>query len=440
MVACLLGALWYVIIIDHNSSHWWWQVLGQEQHPKMTLLVRVEADMLRSRWTWGNVGPFALGMVMAILLCVSWRSAAADQSLLPPVQLQSVEFPPLPPAQDFIAVLLQDAETGQILFAKHADRVWPLASLTKMMVALLALEALQNGQVALHTPVKISRRASRAGGRTINLRHGEVLPFGELFQAMIVTSANGAAVALAEKLAGSVEACVRMMNARARALDMQQTRFRTVNGLPPATKTPPDQASAADMTILARALLSYPQILDWTSRRQIPFRSGKEMLPNTNFLVGRVAGVDGLKTGFTSKARFNLVTTAKRDGLRLIAVVLGGRSSRVRFRTAATLLEWGFANFTQLRLIRAGDPLWTEMQVEQGSVSTLYPIAGKDTSFLVRKRDINGLQVSLQLPPTVAAPIKRHQILGRVVVRNQEQVFAIIPALSPTDVPYARWP
>lgn len=388
---------------------------------------------------WRDVLPFTLRMILGVTVCLSWQSAAADQSLLPTIPLQSVEFPPLPLAQDFTAVLLQDAETGQVLFAKRADRVWPLASLTKMMVALLALEALQNEQVSLRTPVKISRRASRTGGRTVNLRRGEVLSFGELFQAMIVTSANGAAIVLAERLAGSVEACVRLMNARARALGMKHTRFRTVNGLPPAAKTAPDQASATDMAILARALLAYPQILDWTSRKQIPFRSGKETLPNTNFLVGRIVGVDGLKTGFTSKARFNLVTTAKRDGLRLIAVVLGGRSSRIRFRTAATLLEWGFANFTQLRLIRAGDPLWTEMQVEQGSVSTLYPIAGKDTSFLVRKRDISDLQVSLQLPLAVTAPIKRHQILGRVVVRNQEQVFAIIPALSPTDIPHARW-
>ena len=394
-------------------------------------------------WSRCCVSFVSLLTATVIVLCgvlgFGWTSAAADQGLLPAIPLQSVEFPPLPSSQDFAAVLLQDAETGQVLFAKQADRVWPLASLTKMMVGLLAVEALQDGHVGLHTPVKISRRASRPGGRTINLRRGEVLPFGELLQAMVVTSANGAAIAVAEQLAGSVKACVRLMNARARALGMQHTRFRTVNGLPPAAKISPDQASATDMTILARALLAHPQILGWTSRRKIPFRSGKEMLPNTNFLVGRIAGVDGLKTGFTSKARFNLVTTANRNGLRLIAVVLGGRSSRIRFRTAATLLEWGFANFTQLRLIRAGDPLWTEMQVEHGSVSTLYPIAGKDTRFLVRKRDINDLQVSLQLPPAVTAPIKRHQILGRVVVRNQEQVFAIIPALSPADIPHARW-
>ena len=378
-------------------------------------------------------------LLCALLLISPLCPLQADPGLLPTVSLQSVEFPPLSSPQDFAAVVLQEADTGQVLFAQHAERIWPLASLTKMMVGLLALEAIEHGSVALHTPVKVSRRASRAGGRTVNLRAGEVLPFGELLQAMLVTSANGAAVVLAEKLAGSVEACVKNMNARAKALGMRKSSFRTVNGLPPAGKTTPDQAPATDMSILAQALLKYPQLLQWTSRKNIAFRSGKETLPNTNFLVGRIAGVDGLKTGYTSKARFNLVTTAKRGRLRLIAVVLGGRSSRVRFQTAATLLEWGFANFTQLRLIRLGEPLWAEIQVEHGSVSTLQPIAGKDTTFLVRTRDIQDLQISLQLPTVIPAPVTRHQILGRVVVRNGEQVFAIIPALSPTEIPHTRW-
>jgi D-alanyl-D-alanine carboxypeptidase (penicillin-binding protein 5/6) len=406
--------------------------------------VGVEGFVAGNIWTTGRYHISQSASIIRIFLWALTLSSLpcavlANSGLLPAVPLHSTEFPPLPPSQHFAAVVLQEADTGQVLFAQHAERIWPLASLTKMMVGLLGLEAIERGSVALHTPVKISRRASRTGGRTVNLRAGEVLPFGELLQAMLVTSANGAAVAVAEKLSGSVEACVKSMNVRATALGMRKSRFRTVNGLPPRGKTTPDQAPATDMGILAQALLKYPQILQWTSRKKIPFRSGKELLPNTNFLVGRIAGVDGLKTGYTSKARFNLVTTAKRGRLRLIAVVLGGRSSRVRFQTAATLLEWGFANFTRLRLIRLGEPLWAEVQVEHGSVSTLQPIAGKDTTFLVRTRDIQDLQISLQLPAVIPAPVTRHQILGRVVVRNKEQVFAIIPALSPTKIPHARW-
>ena len=395
-----------------------------------TLVSRISGKTL----LWGLIGGLCLWS-----LPPSAGPPPVRADLLPAVSFQSVAAPPLPSPRDFAAVLLQEADSGQVLFARHEKRIWPLASLTKMMVGLIALEALRDGRVSLHTPVTISRRASRAGGRSVNLRAGETLPFGELLQAMLVTSANGAAIAVAEHLSGSVEAYIREMNARATALGMHQTRFQTVNGLPPSGRVAPDRASALDLTILTRALLAYPQLLDWTLRRRIPFRAGKQRLRNTNFLVGRLAGVDGLKTGYTAKARFNLVTTAKRDGLRLIAVVLGGRSSRVRFRTAASLLEWGFTHFTRLRLIRAGQPLWTEVQVEDGSVSSLQPIAGTDSTFLVRKGDIKDLQITLQLPSVVTAPVADHQVLGHVVVRNTHRVFAVIPAVSPSHVPEARW-
>jgi D-alanyl-D-alanine carboxypeptidase (penicillin-binding protein 5/6) len=356
-----------------------------------------------------------------------------------PAQLNAAEYPPLPPAQTFAEVLLQDADTGQILFSQNSNRQWPAASLTKMMVALLALEEIESGRLSLQTPVPISRRASRAGGRMINLRPGEVFSLGELLQAMIVTSANDAAVAVAERLKGSVEDCVKAMNRRARELGMNQTRYQTPNGLPLTDGSPPDLSSAADMATLARALVTHRQVLQWTSLHAVPFRDGRIMLPNTNHLVGKVAGVDGLKTGFTYKARFNLVTTAQRDQLRLIAVVMGGQSSGLRFRIAADLLEWGFAHFTRLRLIKGGEPVGAEVRVEHGSVSLLRPIAATDAAFLLRKSEAEDFHISLQLPPVVAAPISRHQVLGEVVIRNSKRVLAIIPALSPWDVPKARW-
>jgi D-alanyl-D-alanine carboxypeptidase (penicillin-binding protein 5/6) len=356
-----------------------------------------------------------------------------------PPSLDSAESPPLPPARTFEEVLLQDADTGQTLFSQNSNKQWPAASLTKMMVALLTLEDLERGRLSSQTPVTISRRASHAGGRMINLRPGEVFPLEDLLQAMVVTSANDAAVAVAERLKGSVEACVRAMNQRARELGMEQTLYQTANGLPLTDGTPPDVSSAADMATLARALVKHRQILQWTSLHAIPFRDGRIMLPNTNHLVGKVAGVDGLKTGFTYKARFNLVTTAQRDQLRLIAVVMGGQSSGLRFRIAADLLEWGFAHFTRLRLIKRGEPVGAEVRVEHGSVSMLQPVAAADAAFLLRKGEAEDFQVSLQLPSVVAAPISRHQVLGEVVVRNSQRILAIIPALSPWDVPKARW-
>ncbi len=367
------------------------------------------------------------------------RRTAPVESPTRPSQLASAEFPPLPSPQNFEEVLLLDADTGQVLFSQNSNKQWPTASLAKMMVALLTLEQVESGRVALYTPIIISRRASRAGGRMINLRPGEVFPLSDLLRAMIVTSANDAAVAIAEQLYGSVENCVKAMNRRARELGMTQTLYQTPNGLPLTDGTPPDISSAIDMATLARALVKHRQILEWTSLRAVPFRDGRVMLPNTNHLVGKVTGVDGLKTGFTYKARFNLVTTAQRDQLRLIAVVMGGQSSGIRFRIAADLLEWGFAHFTRLRLIKSGEPVGAEVRVEYGSVSMLQPVAATDAAFLVRKGEAGDVQVSLQVPSVVAAPITRHQVLGEVVVRNSKRILAIVPALSPWDVPKARW-
>ena len=247
--------------------------------------------------------------------------------------------------KDYESVLLADAESGHIILAKDIDKQWPAASLTKMMVGLLALEDIAEERFSLQTPVVISERATRARGRTIGLREGEEFPLGELLQAMLVTSANDASVAVAERIRGSVEACVTAMNRQAQILDMIQTEFQTVNGMPLSDGSVGDFSSARDLVTLARVLLRHDLILEWTSHNQVPFRDGLQMLPNTNRLVGRIDGVTGLKTGFTSRARYNLVATAQRGSLSLIAVVLGGRNSHIRFETAAQYLEWGFTNY-----------------------------------------------------------------------------------------------
>jgi D-alanyl-D-alanine carboxypeptidase (penicillin-binding protein 5/6) len=244
-------------------------------------------------------------------------------------------------------MLLADAETGQLLLADDIDKQWPTASLAKMMVGLLAMEDLERERLSLRTPIAISTRASRARGRTINLRPGEVFPLGELLQAMLVTSANDAAVAVAEHIRGSVEACVAAMNQKARALGMKKTRYQTVNGMPLPGGRAGDISSARDSAVLGMELIRYHRVLRWTSLGYVPFRAGMAMLPNTNHLVGRVYGVNGLKTGFTVRARYNLVATAQRGEKSLIVVVLGGRNSRVRFNAAEKFLEWGFSHDTR---------------------------------------------------------------------------------------------
>lgn len=277
-------------------------------------------------------------------LSVTRQRSVPQRKRSTPVVREVVQIPPPEPDKDYQSMLLADADSGQLLLAENIDRQWPTASLAKMMVGLLAMEDLENERVSLRTPVMISLRASRARGRTINLRPGEVFPLGELLQAMLVTSANDAAIAVAERLRGSVEACVAAMNRKAHALGMRQTRYQTVNGMPLPGGGAGDVSSARDSAVLGMELSRYQRVLRWTSLDQVPFRDGMARLPNTNHLVGRVYGVNGLKTGFTARARYNLVATAQRGEKSLIVVVLGGRNSRVRFDTARDFLEWGFAH------------------------------------------------------------------------------------------------
>ena len=264
-----------------------------------------------------------------------------------PVAREVVQLFDPEPGKDFQSMLLADAETGQLLLAENINKQWPTASLAKMMVGLLAMEDLEQERLSLQTPVVISSRASRARGRTINLRPGEVFPLGELLQAMLVTSANDATVAVAERIRGSVEACVAAMNWKAHLLGMRRTRYQTVNGMPLPGGGAGDISSARDSAVLGMELIRYHRVLHWTSLDRVLFRDGMAVLPNTNHLVGRVDGVNGLKTGFTVRARYNLVATAQRGEKSLIVVVLGGRNSRVRFDAAKEFLEWGFSHDNQ---------------------------------------------------------------------------------------------
>lgn len=346
--------------------------------------------------------------------------------------------PRLPSSGSFQAAVLVEAETGRVFFAREPDKRWYAASLTKMMVGLLAIEGVEQARFSLNTPITISRRASQTGGRQINLRVGEKFTLAELLQAMLVTSANDAAVAVAEGIKGSVEACLQAMNERARELGMTDTVYRTVNGLPSPEGRSDDLSSATDVATLARELLKHSQVLAWTSQRQVSFRRGRFRLPNTNRLVGRLPGVDGLKTGFHRRAGFNLAVTARRGNLRLVSVVMGGKSSQTRFNIGASLLEWGFSHFARVHITKEDEPLKVQVMVKDGSIPVLQPVAAADASFLIRKGEVKNLQVSFQFPPVISAPVFYRQVIGEVIVQDGEGVLAIIPALSPCDVPRAH--
>ena len=245
------------------------------------------------------------------------------------------------------SAILIDAESGHILRSHNPRQPVIPASVVKMMTSLLALEHIRHKKARMSDRVKVSRAASLVGGHQVYLRPGEVFRLENLLKAVMIGSANDAAYAVAEHVAGNEPAFVRMMNQRARQLGLKDTRFVNVNGLPAGRGRPSNLMSARDAAMLARKLIhDFPFVLAWTSTRMTPFRPGKFNLYNTNKLVGRFAGLDGLKTGFTPEAGFSIVATAKRGDLRLIGVVFGSPQSQRRFNEARNLLAWGFSNYS----------------------------------------------------------------------------------------------
>jgi D-alanyl-D-alanine carboxypeptidase (penicillin-binding protein 5/6) len=366
----------------------------------------------------------------------SHRSAAkrpaASSSHIPE---RLISPPATPPDGPYVSALLIDYDSGRVLFAKDPTDLRPPASMVKMMTALLAFEALERGEVHLDDQIVISAAASRTGGSGVSLKAGEKLPFEDLLKAMLVASANGASVAIADAIAGGQPAMILRMNARAKELGMTETTYRTVNGLPPSRgKGKPDMTSANDLAILARKLLEQHDVLRYSAHAAVPIRNGTVVLRNTNHLVGHMDGADGLKTGYFRRAGFNLTATASRDGMRLIAVVLGCPTLQSRFRLAQELLEWGFAHYSKLNVVQAGQPLSFEVNVANGSTDRIRPIAAQSLTYVIKNEEKRDLRVTFQLPAMVAAPVAERQELGEIIVRDQDKLLGVIPAISPVGV------
>ena len=250
------------------------------------------------------------------------------------------------------SVLLMDYETGHVLFEENAHDQHIPASMVKMMVLFLTMEQLDAGVIDLSDEVTASKWAAHMGGQQVHLFEGETFTLQELLDAMVIASANDAAVAVAEYIAGDVESCVALMNVRAQQIGMVNTTFYNVHGLPAGRDQTDDVTTAYDIALLGQALLdAYPEVLNWTSTYTTPFREGDDAmtLVNTNKdLLRKVAGVDGLKTGYHRRTGFNVCATAERDGRRLIAVLMGAPSKNDRLRTIKNLFEQGFEEPSQL--------------------------------------------------------------------------------------------
>ena len=334
--------------------------------------------------------------------------------------------------QPYKGALIEDADSGKVLYEMNSDMTWPPASMAKMMLLLVATDQVKGGNVSLTDPVRISERSAHTGGSRVGLIEGQVYPLGELMKAALIKSANDAAVAVAEKVGGSVEATVRMMNARAKGLGMAHTEYHTVDGLPPRPAHDVDQTSAKDLATVARAIINGTDLLKWSSQEAAEFDGGVCILHNTNHLIGHFDGCDGLKTGFTYQAGFNLTATARRGNLRLIAVVLGAPSNQQRFAQAAKLLEWGFDHYTAVALLKSGDSLPVQVHVETGQY--IQPIVGREVKVVLPRDDTSGIRLEYRVPSAVNGPLKAGEQVGLVVVHDRDGVLTEAAALCPISI------
>jgi D-alanyl-D-alanine carboxypeptidase (penicillin-binding protein 5/6) len=325
--------------------------------------------------------------------------------------------------------------TGTVIFEANDHTPWPTASLAKMMLMLITAEKIHDGSLKLTDNVNTSRKAAEMGGSQVYLKEGETFSLDDMMKAVVVHSANDAAVAVAEYIAGSTDAFVVMMNQKAAALGMKDSHYYSVHGLPPAKGQSADVASAYDQAILAREMLKYPDVIRWSSIDTAPFRAGTFELRNTNHLVRTYPGCDGLKTGFYDKAGFNVAATAKRAGLRLVAVVLGSQHKLTNFKEASEMLSQGFLNYEMHSVAKKGMPIAQSVAVTDAETDSIKPVWGGDASVFVKRGDANNaIKVNYNLPPSIEAPVKAGQQIGAANVTAGGKSVATIALLAPSAI------
>ncbi len=330
-----------------------------------------------------------------------------------------------------------DAATGTVLFEKNADERREPASVTKVMTLLLVMEALEAGQIGWDDPVTASAAAAGKGGSQIYLEEGEQLSMDEMLKSVVVSSANDCATALAEHVAGSETAFVGRMNARAAELGMRNTHFVNCTGLDDAPEAKEHLTTARDVAIMSRELLKHDAIRRYTTIWTDTVRNGAFGLANTNKLVRFYEGTTGLKTGYTSGAGHCLSASAKRDGLELIAVVLGADSSSHRFEDAKALLNWGFANYALTDPAEGFEP--TPVPVRLGTAETVIPVPEDSGPILIEKARASSVTREIELVEEAEAPVEAGQVLGILRVRAGDEVLAELPLTAPETIPQLTW-
>ena len=331
------------------------------------------------------------------------------------------------------SVILTDAKTGRTIFEKNADEQRPVASVTKVMTILLTLEAIDEGRIKPEDSVTVSPYASSMGGSQVFLDAGKRYPVRDLLKSVIVASANDAAVALAEHMGGTHEAFVGRMNERAKELGLENTHYVNCTGLPAQGHYTTARDVAALSAQLDRHPLYYEFSTIWMDELTHP-GGRKTQLTNTNRLVRFYPGCDGYKTGSTNEARYCISATAEKNGLRLIAVVLGADAGQTRFDEARSMLEYGFSAYQRFSPVKEGDSLGMNVPVRLGGSDSVAAVSGGTSEMLIRKGAQSEVSLEVSLVENVNAPVRKGDMLGEIRVMQSGQVVQRIPAVAGENV------
>lgn len=327
------------------------------------------------------------------------------------------------------SAVLMEASTGKVLYEKNAHEQRPCASITKVMTLLLVMEGLDSGQIHLEDMVTASEHAASMGGSDIWLEPGETMSVDDLLKATVIVSANDAAVALAEHLCGSEEAFVQRMNERAAELGMTKTVFKNCNGLDEDGHV----TTAYDIALMSRALIAHEKIFDYTQVWMDELRGGKTQLVNTNKLLKTYSGITGLKTGTTGKAGSCMTATAERDGMSLIAVVLGCDTTDNRFSAASALLDYGFAGWT-LTVPSLSPVALDPIEVECGMNNSVDVSAETIPGVVVPKGREGDVVCEAVLETLLTAPVEQGQTVGKITCTLDGETLAEIPVCAASAV------
>lgn len=331
------------------------------------------------------------------------------------------------------SAVLMDVATGTVLYESNSHEKLAPASVTKVMTMLLIMEAIDSGKIGWDDMVTASEAASAKGGSQIYLKVGETMKVTDMLKSIAVSSANDCACAMAEHLAGSESAFVELMNRRAAELGMEDTHFVNCTGLDDDPSASEHRTSAYDIALMSRELLkNHPDITKFTTIWMDTVRGGAFGLSNTNKMVRFYSGCTGLKTGFTSGAGYCLSSSARRDGLDLIAVVMGAETSKDRFAACKSMLDYGFANYA---LYTPALQEGASVPVKLGKQRSVSAVPAKQTDLLVEKGQKNNLSTEITLEESVTAPVSTGQRLGELIVKSGEQELSRIPLVAEAPVP-----